>query len=80
MSEQAGESADTVLPPGMSPLLTPKSAAAFLGCSRSHLDRLVAAGMPCLHITPTGSDRVVRRFDIAEIRAWAARRRNGGGE
>ena len=69
MSEQAGEPTDRVLPPGVSPLLTPKDAAMFLSCSRSHLDRLVTGGLPLYNFTPPGSDRRVIRFDIEELRA-----------
>ena len=77
--DQVEERDDAALPSGMTPLLTAGQAATFLSCSRSHVDRLVVSGMPYLDLTPTGSDRVVRRFNVSEIQAWAVRHRNGAG-
>jgi hypothetical protein len=59
-------------------LLTPREAAAYLGCSEAHFEAQLRPHVPVVDLSRPGASRPMPRFDVADLDEFIGRRKRGG--
>lgn len=60
------------LPAGLLPLLTQGQLETYYDVSDWTVQKWIEAGMPVERLQNTGQKKEIRRFDLAEVKAWMA--------